>query len=195
MHTRSGLLCGAAVLGALFLSENHYICTRTHVFHVSQHIFNEMSLICYQIEEPPINPISWTLQNFGGYPRSKWSSHSLPMTDLVRTSRPKTPDQPSLFLSLYGTQEVSSTKQVASNITARNLAEPCANDFLNPFAFPTNTEISKMGPQMQGPHCFRDKKKLSTCSIWNASSEMIFGKQLQFRCSGHRDRANPHMKC
>ena len=30
----------------------------------------------------------------------KWSSQSRPITDLVRTSRPKTPDQPSLFLSM-----------------------------------------------------------------------------------------------
>ena len=31
----------------------------------------------------------------------KWSSQSRPMTDLVRKSRSKTPDQPSLFLSLH----------------------------------------------------------------------------------------------
>ena len=60
-----------------------------------------MSTICHQIEEPPIKPASWTLQNFGGWPKSlKWSSQSRPMTDLVRKSRPKTSRQPSLFLSL-----------------------------------------------------------------------------------------------
>ena len=61
-----------------------------------------MELIYYQLEEPLIKPASWTLEHFGGYPKClKWSLQSLPMTDLVRKSLPKTPDQPSLLLSLH----------------------------------------------------------------------------------------------
>ena len=58
--------------------------------------------LCHSFEEPLSKPASQPLQNFGGYPEClKWSSQSRPMTDLVRKSRPKTPDQLSLFLSLH----------------------------------------------------------------------------------------------
>ena len=50
-----------------------------------------MIIICYQFEEPSIEPASWTLSNFGGCPKClKWPSQSRPMTDSVRKSRPQT---------------------------------------------------------------------------------------------------------
>jgi len=55
-----------------------------------QSCFVNMNLILYPIEEPLKKTASWTLHHFGGYPKClKWSSQSRPMTDLVRTSRPK----------------------------------------------------------------------------------------------------------
>ena len=60
-----------------------------------------MRLVWHQLLELSIKIASWTLSNFGGCPKSlKWSSQGRPMTDFVRTDRPQTPDQPSLFLSL-----------------------------------------------------------------------------------------------
>ena len=59
---------------------------------------------------------SWTLWNFGGCPKClKWSSQSRPMIAFVRNSRPQTPDQPSLFLSLL-TETLTDSKVVVVHV-------------------------------------------------------------------------------
>ena len=57
--------------------------------------FFKMTLICYQLEKPSIEQASWTLQNFGGYPKAlKWSSQSRPMTGSKKSSPNQAHDQP-----------------------------------------------------------------------------------------------------
>ena len=63
--------------------------------------FIKMELVCCQLEEPLTKPACWTLLEKRGCLKSlKRSSQSRPLTDFVRMSLFRMPEQPSLFLNL-----------------------------------------------------------------------------------------------
>ena len=81
MHSQSGSLCNAALPDVL---SKKNVSGKKELFIVVAWFFITINSICYKIEEPSMKPASWTLGNFGRYPKfRKWSSRSRPTTRIA----------------------------------------------------------------------------------------------------------------
>ena len=85
MHPHFEILCGAALPGAF--PHMFFLLRRSTIVDDVGIIFYQMNIFCYQLQEPPTKLASWTLGNFGGYPKClKWSSQNARSTITISES-------------------------------------------------------------------------------------------------------------